>query len=238
MAAASPITPFVALRKLAMLNREGALNDRQMTKAFSLLLTLWLVNATAGEPAVVLAHPPFTAFYSCAEHGAGQLPELGDALGTDCFVQKLVEVEGRIWLRAHAGDGRKNEDWYGWNEPVLSPCECVVLKVQDNPNVNEPGILGTPPAAYVLLERSDGVHFMVAHVQGVSVREGQQLKYGEPFAKVGNNGYARQPHVHLGAWSGDSPLQIRFDQRFMGEPQFLPAAAQQGAPLGVALPRR
>lgn len=191
---------------------------------------LWFSQATAAEPANVLAHPPFAAFYSCAEHADGQLPSLGDARGTDCFVQRLVEVDGRTWIRAYEREGRSNEDWFGWNEPVLSPCECIVVRVHENPNTNEPGILGTPPAAYVLLKRNDEVHFMVAHLQAISVREGQRLGYGEPFAKVGNNGYSRQPHVHMGAWKGETPLQVRFDQKFMKEPQLQKAGAQPAVP--------
>lgn len=206
-----------------------------MNRTVILVVALWLADATAGEPASVLAHPPFASFYSCAEHGAGQLPELGDALGTDCFVQRLTEADGRTWIRAYAGEGRKNEDWYGWNEPVLSPCECVVLKIQSNPHVNAPGILGKPPAAYVLLKRSDGIHFIVGHVQAISVQEGQRLKYGESFAKVGNNGYSRQPHIHIGAWNGETPLQIRFDQKFMSEPQY--QGLKDGQPVPADSPR-
>ena len=52
----------------------------------------------------VLAHPPFAAYYACAEHRQGELPYLGDDLGSDCVVQKLVTEDGRTWARAHEGD--------------------------------------------------------------------------------------------------------------------------------------
>ena len=40
------------------------------------------------------AHPVFSEGYACVEHGAESLKrDLGDALGTDCFIQKLVEVD-------------------------------------------------------------------------------------------------------------------------------------------------
>ena len=198
-----------------------------------MIAAFWLGPANAEE--AVLAHPPFKSFYSCAEHGAGQLPALGDDRGTDCFVQKLVESGGRTWLRAHAGDGLNNEDWFGWNQSVLSPCDCTVLKRQENPTTNVPGILGAPPAAYLVLKRADGIHFMIAHVQAVSVREGQRVKYGQELAKVGNNGYSRQPHIHIGAWKGEAPVQIRFDQRFMQGPQ-LHAGVQPGIPADGSRP--
>ncbi|WP_147302681.1 M23 family metallopeptidase [Thalassotalea euphylliae] len=36
---------------------------------------------------------------------------------------------------------------------------------------------------------------------------------GESIAKVGNNGYSCNPHIHVGAWKDNLPLQIRFDQK-------------------------
>jgi hypothetical protein len=53
--------------------------------------------------------------YTCSEHFQGQFEYLGDALGADCVVQKLVEAGGRLFPRAYSGDGFRNEDWYGWH---------------------------------------------------------------------------------------------------------------------------
>jgi hypothetical protein len=174
-----------------------------------------LLAAAAPEPGVVLAHPPFAGYYHCGEHYAGQLKYRGDALGTDCMVAELVTEDGRTWSRTHRGDGRQNDDWYGWNVELLSPCACTVVKLHLNPVTNEPGILGKPPASHVVLERADGTRFLLAHIQQPSVRVGDEIKAGEPIARVGNNGYGRMPHVHIGAWRGETPLQIRWDQREM-----------------------
>lgn len=163
----------------------------------------------------VIAHPVFARFYACTEHWAGQFKLLGDALGADCVIQRFVDEEGRLWMRAHAGDGRRNEDWYGWGEDVLSPCDCRVVSVHEISAVNEPGVLGAPPASSVVLRRDDGVHFMLAHVAGVVAKEGDVLLRGQVFAQVGNNGMSRHPHIHIGAWKDKQPLQIRFDQTAM-----------------------
>jgi len=159
----------------------------------------------------VLAHPPFETYYSCGEHRQGELEYLGDDLGTDCVVGKLVTENDRTWARTHESDGTRNEHWFGWNAALLSPCECEVSEVRINPVVNEPGRLGKPPASMIVFKRSDGVHFLMAHVQDVSVKAGDRVKYGQPVAKVGNNGYGRIPHVHVGAWKGEVALQIRWD---------------------------
>ena len=35
-----------------------------------------------------------------------------------------------------------------------------------------------------------------------------QVRVDEKIAVVGNNGYGRAPHVHIGAWLGETPLQV------------------------------
>lgn len=164
---------------------------------------------------VVLIHPPFSETYSCSEHWDGQLPYLGDALGTDCTIGRLVEVEGHLWIREYKNAGLKNEDWYGYGADVLAPCDCAVSEIQVNPAENVPGKLGEPPASWVTLERHDGVFISLVHVKDVLVSEGDSVDAGDVIASVGNNGYSRQPHIHIGAWRAEEPLQIRFDQKRM-----------------------
>jgi len=193
------------------------LATRTTLLALSAAIQLAGAPVFASDISTVLAHPIFREIYSCTEHWQGNLPELGDALGTDCVIQRLVTVNGRTWMRAYAHDGLRNSDWYGWNKDVLSPCECEVVRVNLNPVVNQPGVLGKPPASFLLLKRDDGIFFMLAHVAHPSVKAGDRVGSGQSIARVGNNGYSRLPHIHLGAWKGEEPLQIRFDQVAMGK---------------------
>ena len=166
----------------------------------------------------VLAHPPVDAFFSCTEHFDGQFKSVGDALGTDCVVTRLVEVGGRVWSHSYEGDGEKNEQWYGWHEHLLAPCTCKVVEVHINSKDNEPGIMGEGHASSITFRREDGVEFLFAHVRQVTVKEGQAVDAGQPVAMIGNNGFARNPHVHVAAWKDNTPLQIRWDQRKMRLP--------------------
>lgn len=183
------------------------------TSCFAFFALSQSVNAEGLDH--VLAHPPFAGAYVCTEHFQGQLPYPGDDLGTDCLVTEIVAEGGREWPRTHRGDGSRNEDWFSWNAPLLSPCECEVLKIHVNDVTNEPGRLGKPPASIIVLKREDGVHFMLAHVQDIKVEVGARVGYGDEVARIGNNGYGRTPHVHIGAWRERTPLQIRWDQRYM-----------------------
>ena len=55
----------------------------------------------------------------------------------------------------------------------------------------------------------------IAHVRSILVGEGDTVTAGQVVARVGNNGNADVPHVHVGAWRGDQPLQVRWDLRAM-----------------------
>lgn len=158
-----------------------------------------------------LARPIFGSYYMCGEHRNGELSHLGDALGSDCIVQQLENIGGREFARSYRGTGERNEDWYGWHQNVFSPCDCEVVKVTENATTNLPGTLGQPPATFVVLKRPDGVHFLIAHLDLVAVETGDSLTAGQRIGVVGNNGYGRTPHIHIGAWIGDTPLQVRFD---------------------------
>jgi hypothetical protein len=153
---------------------------------------------------------------SSSEHGAESSSwDLGDAFGTDCFVEKEVQVDGRSWARPYSGNGNQNQDWYSWRREVLSPCTCKVLEVSINPESNQPGQMGTKPASLFKLERDDDVIFHLAHFDKPLVKVGDSLLAGQVIAQVGNNGLSRHPHIHVGAYQGSEPLQIRFDQQFM-----------------------
>jgi hypothetical protein len=179
---------------------------------------LALTSAASAEvhsdarPEQFLAHPVFNMSYKCSEHAVGELPYLGDDLGQDCVPEEFVEEDGRAFMRAYRSDGLTNEDWYGWNRDVLSPCDCEVVKIHINPVTNVPGVMGKPAASSVTLRSKDGTLIVLAHIQAPSVHEGDKVVAGQVIAKVGNNGMCRNPHIHIGAWRGKKALQIRWDQ--------------------------
>jgi murein DD-endopeptidase MepM/ murein hydrolase activator NlpD len=156
---------------------------------------------------VVVLHPPVAEYYGGFEHADGELAYPGDALGVDVVVGRLVDG----WTRFHAHDGTKNEDWYGWGVPLLAPTAGIVESIRINEETNMPGELGNPPASAITFLAPDGLRVVYAHVQDVQVSVGDEVKPGDVVARIGNNGMCRNPHVHVGAWREEQPLQIRFD---------------------------
>ncbi len=160
----------------------------------------------------VLLHPPVRARYIAMEHAEGELHHLGDALGVDCIVVRLVDG----WIRPHERDGADNTDWYGWNEPLLAPIAATVEAVRINDVTNAPGVMGKPPASAITFAADGGLRVVYAHVQDVCVEAGESVEAGAVVARIGNNGMCRNPHVHVGAWRVDTPLQVRFDLSALG----------------------
>lgn len=194
--------------------RSGVFNSDHVVlfnHRFWVLLALLVVNqVTANE---VKIHAPFKEIYSCTEHWDGQFQWLGDALGTDCIVQGWYQDHDRLFLRSFSNQGYENEEWYGFRKPVLAPCDCTVTNIHINPVTNKPGIMQPGRASTITFVTQDQTHILFAHVREVSVAVGDEVKAGAPVAKVGNNGFSRNPHIHIGAWNSEqTPLQIKFDQ--------------------------
>ncbi|QIK95395.1 M23 family metallopeptidase [Sphingomonas sp. HDW15A] len=158
--------------------------------------------------------PIFASDFVCSEHFAGQIPFAGDDLGSDCMVTGGVS-DSFGFSKLYKSDGRTNEDWYSWGAEVRAPTEGTIAGVVANDGVNRPGTMGKPPAGMLQIRRSDGIIVVLAHVADVRVKLGDPVKAGQLLGVVGNNGMARNPHVHVGAWreANAEPLQIRWDLR-------------------------
>lgn len=171
-----------------------------------------------GEVRQVMLGPIFTQSFYCVEHYFGQLDYAGDALGTDCMIGGgLNGASG--FLRPYRTNGKTNADWYGWHAEVLAPVDGVVIGVLTKPDDNVPGTMGKPPAAMLQFRTDDGVIVVLGHVTAIRVARGERVKRGQVVALDGNNGMARAPHIHVGAYveATAEPLQIRWDQRAMAE---------------------
>ncbi|WP_051049855.1 M23 family metallopeptidase [Nafulsella turpanensis] len=166
----------------------------------------------------VVIHPVYELPFKSNDHHYGQFKgALGDELGKDVMVVQYEGGPDKRFPLFYKNDGTSNEDWYGWNQKVLAPFSGKVIKVFVNEQVNQPGRKGNGRASSILFERSDGVKVVYGHVQDIKVKEGDWVEAGQHVAHVGNNGYAWMPHIHVGAWKGDKPLQIIFDLKALGK---------------------
>ncbi|MGM0906208.1 MAG: M23 family metallopeptidase [Pseudomonadota bacterium] len=189
-----------------------------VTVSLTLFLVAAAVQAGEGRPYTdsVLIHPPIDATeagvsLTTREHVYKDHLHLGDQLASDFGLKKLGE-DGIPRTYRPGTDGEANEDWYGWREHVLAPFDATVTRVEQPGAVNEPGTMNREAQpGLIFFENGEGVTALYAHVREIKVEEGDTVSYGERVALVGNNGNSRAPHVHVGAWEGETPLQIQVD---------------------------
>lgn len=192
--------------------------------AFSLFILLLIVVAVSEAEAQyghstqrdtltnsVLIHPVIDAGEHAvftSEHTHKDYLRLGDQLARDFVVTKLSD---KGFSQTHKNDGLENEDWYGWRKDVLAPISGTVTRVEDPSGTNEPGTMNRDAQPGLIFFEKGNVTVIYAHVREISVKEGDQVEAGDVVAKVGNNGNSRNPHIHVGAWKGQTPLQVQVD---------------------------
>jgi hypothetical protein len=117
------------------------------------------------------------------------------------------------------GDSRhdgttKNENWWGWSEPVLAVADGEITEAVDEFPDNTPRVL--PP---VTLDNIAGNHIILriapnrfvtyAHLQRgtIKVRSGDHVHRGDALALLGNSGNSTGAHLHLQVTERNSVLE-------------------------------
>jgi hypothetical protein len=97
--------------------------------------------------------------------------------------------------------GATVEDFYSWNEPVLSPVEGEVTAVVDDLPDHVPGSkdASKPLGNYVVIRAASDRYVYLAHLKqgSIVVKPGQHLKSGQSLGRCGNSGNTDFPHIHM-----------------------------------------
>ena len=160
-------------------------------------------------------HPIFDRYTVYNDHYDGELSAPGDMLGRDCMIAAFLPRQ-IDFFRLYRGDGSKNEDWFSWNAPVYAPISGKVTEIFINGVTNTPGRMNPSRASSIIIQAEDGTLITLAHIQSPEVAVGDTVKKGQLVARVGNNGFSRNPHIHVGAYRDGKPLMIGFDAEKVG----------------------
>ncbi|MFL5581943.1 MAG: M23 family metallopeptidase [Gemmatimonadaceae bacterium] len=138
--------------------------------------------------------------------GDDTVPHLAQRFAIDWV---RMDAQGE-YARDHRG--RRNEDWYGYGEPVLAVADARVAGTLDSIPDNMPGEgsravpmrVGTVLGNFVLLDLGPGagvVHRFVlyGHLKPGSVRvhRGDAVIRGQVLGAIGNSGNSDGPHLHF-----------------------------------------
>jgi murein DD-endopeptidase MepM/ murein hydrolase activator NlpD len=100
----------------------------------------------------------------------------------------------------HAGDGRRNEDYYCYDRPILAPAAGAVAEVVDGVADNLPGQMDASVVTgnRIVIDHGHGEYSLLAHLKPGSLRVavGERVDAGQPIARCGNSGNSSEPHLH------------------------------------------
>jgi murein DD-endopeptidase len=117
---------------------------------------------------------------------------------------------------SHRDGKTRNENYWGYGEPVLAVADGEITAVLDGIPDNPPGVL--PPVTidniggnYVILQIGANRYVTYAHLQNgsVRVRLHDHAKRGDVLALLGNSGNTTGPHLHLQVTDHSSVLQAQ-----------------------------
>ncbi len=120
----------------------------------------------------------------------------------------------------YKGDGTRNEQWYGFAQPVLADGKGMIAlasdTLTDNPP-NEPSLTAARYGNTVVIDHGTGEFSMYAHLKhgSILVKAGDPVTPGQRIALTGNSGNSPFTHLHYhlqttAVWFGGEGLPIFF----------------------------
>lgn len=103
--------------------------------------------------------------------------------------------------RSFRTNGKTNDDYYAFGQPIIAPCDGEVVWAVDGVKDNIPGELNPiyVPGNAVLMKTRNKEYVFFAHFKqhSVKVKEGDQVKQGQLLGLCGNSGNSSEPHLHF-----------------------------------------
>jgi len=183
---------------------------------FTVLNALTVASQLAPRESFNLSFPLASGTYYVIQGGQSVLTNPFHALSGSRLALDIVRLNA-FGNRAKGVAPRALADYEIFGDTVYSPCEGIVVAVQDDLADNSPGSPDTAhPANYVTV-KCDGVEICLAHLmQGSAmVAAGMPVAAKLPLGRVGNSGYSLEPHLHIGAKKGGDEMGLVFDGRWL-----------------------
>ena len=165
------------------------------------ILLVDLGRAFVGGPdPVVRIAPPFAGEWLVVQGGRSPLQNHHLAAYNQHYALDLVRLqEGRVV----ADWSGRNASVFGWEQPLLSPADGVVVHARDDmedaEGSNDVGAAEDVAGNVVVIELESGHFAVLAHLRQGTLRVGvgERVREGDPLALVGNSGNTSMPHLHL-----------------------------------------
>ena len=200
--------PFVLASWLVLF---AVTRNTQFTSSFNLSLPdapersferAQISRGRVGKPSSVSLATPFMGLWTVSQGFSGLHTHRGPWRHALDFI---VMKDGKSFF----SKGNQLEDFYCYNQPVLSPAYGLVWRVVNDVPDNTPGTVNIAAqwGNCVIIRLYDGKFVVLAHLKPatVAVYPGAWLKPGDLIGYCGNSGRSPQPHIHLHVQTSDHP---------------------------------
>jgi urea transporter len=101
----------------------------------------------------------------------------------------------------YINDGNSIRDYFCFGQNIISPADGTIVVAEDGIEDNNIGEVNTFKnwGNTVIIKHAEGLYSKLSHLKNgsVSVREGENIHYGQVIGKVGNSGRSPYPHLHF-----------------------------------------
>lgn len=101
----------------------------------------------------------------------------------------------------HKNSGDVATDYYCYGQNVIAPADGVITTVEDGVDDNVIGEINTTKnwGNTVIIKHAEGLYTKLSHLKSgsITVKEGDNVRYGTVIGKVGNSGRSPYPHLHF-----------------------------------------
>lgn len=102
--------------------------------------------------------------------------------------------------KSYRTDGKDNEDYYAFGQPLYAPCDAEVISVIEGVKDNFPGEMNPKQLTgnTVVLKTADE-YILLAHfkMNSIKVKYGDKVKKGQLLGRCGNSGNSSEAHLHF-----------------------------------------
>lgn len=148
---------------------------------------------------IFIQRPPFDdVSYVLTGNDSYHLEE--DGFGSHAWDFEITDDAGNRFK----GDGTKNEDYFCWNQPVISGVSGEVIDIVSTSFDNPPGEYPDRDVAVnnwvgIALGGSFYVYYLHFKEDGVDpeIQVGTRVKPGDVLGLAGNSGVTHEPHIHV-----------------------------------------
>lgn len=103
--------------------------------------------------------------------------------------------------KSYRTNGKTNEDYYAFGQPVTAPCDGEVVLAVDGVKDNIPGEMNPMflSGNTVMLKTTNDEFLLLAHFKQFSlqVKQGDKVKQGQLLGLCGNSGNSSEAHLHF-----------------------------------------